>query len=347
MRYILRPEPSDSIIECQCVYNRFSKMGADWLKHITTAFARRDALLYNASRNQPFVHFFEKALADEGGCLCQPGKHGLFISLATGLLYHDKMALARLPKPLATFADWVSHTVLQSFPDRKTALLVEGGSGTGKTTLARSIQLMYPKYFCATPIYGDTFPWSAFMEHTLYIALNDLRLTDGMQPDVLLNLLEKAEGFSVGRKNQPQVELQDIANAVITITTNYLQVSKLWTSVDIGALHDRIYNQIVLAHELPKRNNACTSACRWCAARFLVWCTQHSAAGKAIFEKHKNKLPDVQLVAGKAPSLGVVSHAGTDLAVEPTHASLEDELICSDAIPNEPEIEGDFFDGFD
>ena len=40
-------------------------------------------------------------------------------------------------------------------------------------------------------------------------------------------------------------------------------------------------------------------------------------------------------------------HAGTDVAVEPTHANLEDKLICSDAIPNEPGIEGDFFDGFD
>jgi hypothetical protein len=76
--------------------------------------------------------------------------------------HHDrsnkKNKFSPTPNPKEVYGSWVEHAYAGSFPNRETALFLIGGPGTGKTTLARPVKLLYPN-FLVGGVSTDSFPF--------------------------------------------------------------------------------------------------------------------------------------------------------------------------------------------
>ena len=266
----------------------FSANLKDWRELLQGLLTRRESMTYADSLGKPFSHFLEAGLSSECGC-AEPNQ--LFVALTQGMLYHEKMAnrWSPEPHPVAAFGSWVEHSFAQSFPDRRRALQIIGVPGSGKTTLANAVALLFPGALCGVPQFEDTFPYSSVSSLVSCMFLNDLRLK-GTSPTLLLNLLDALPSLRLPRKGGEPFPLLHIEELVVLITSNYLTPGGGWQAEDVAALSDRCFCVIVLDKTPPHRNNACRSRCRACAACFCVWASQRSE-GRTLWDLHQGKLP--------------------------------------------------------
>ena len=327
-----------SDVEYRRLFKFFCSKAEKWAPIVSDFIDRRDRMTYADDMGKGFLHFLKKAVYKD--CTCKD--EGQFLkSMVAGMEYHHETAPQwRGPggTPLEVFGSWVDHYAHESFPDRKVGLIVYGAPGSGKTTLANAVSLVFPPYFVGSPCWEDSWPLDTIEDRHLLIMMNDFRCSQNLNKTTVLNLLERKQGLQLGVKGEKRKRvLPNIHRSMWIISTNYLRPEGGWREEDLTAMEDRSFGRVVLSKPLPTRDNSAMGNCSRCASLFLVWASQFSENRRLY-----NEYSDMLSIKDKDPSGDAPTPDLPPIAaipdVEPVDLMQIENII--DDMPDEPEDGG-------
>ena len=330
-------EPGEYVgsdVKYRRLFKFFCSKAEKWGPIVSDFIDRRDRMVYAEDMGKGFMHFLKKAVHKD--CSCRETDQFLK-SMVTGMEYHHESAPQwRGPggTPLEVFGSWVDHYAHESFPDRKVGLIIYGAPGSGKTTLANAVSLVFPPYFVGAPCWEDSWPLDTIEDRHLLIMMNDFRCSQNLNKTTVLNLLERKQGMQLGVKGEKRKRvLPNIHRSMWIISTNYLRPEGGWREEDLTAMEDRSYGRVVLSKALPNRDNTAMGNCSRCAGLFLVWSTQFSDR-RRLYNEYSNLLSitDAGTAGGGAAPEKLTTDTSQPAGPHEEFLQLEDmhEHICEE-----------------